>query len=224
MNITNTLRENGYPDKFITKNLVERKPKEPITTVEKKQIFIRLPFKSDAAAEIINRKLHQSLKSTFTTATLRSRFTTTPVLNLSLKDKVPAHDHSMLVYSFSCCCSEEYVGRTTRRLSERIKEHHPVWLRTGSVKTIRSSVVEHLVNTNHQINPDTAFRIVYTVPSYHTNGVRQQILATAESIAIRLRNPNLCSQKQFIRSLSLPWPKFTPQMSTHTHAHSDTVT
>ena len=219
-NITEALRENAYPDKFISKNLMDTKPKRTVLTAEKKGIYIKLPFKGDLAMERINRKLRQSLKNTFTTATLRSRFSTSPMLSVNLKDKIPAHDRSMVIYSFSCCCSEEYVGRTTRRLSERIKEHHPAWLQTGVKKSVRSSIVDHLVQTNHLTDRNKAFKIVYSVPNRNPNGVKKQLLAIAESIAIRLRNPRLCAQKQYVRALNLPWPKFTPSLPTQRHGEA----
>ncbi|CAL8068940.1 unnamed protein product [Calicophoron daubneyi] len=139
------------------------------------------------------------------------------MLSVNLKDKIPAHDRSMVIYSFPCCCSEEYVGRTTRRLSERIKEHHPAWLQTGVIKSVRSSIVDHLVQTNHQTDRNKAFQIVYSVPNRNPNGVKKQLLAIAGSIAIRLGNPSLCAQKQCVRALNLPWPKFTPSLPTQMH-------
>ena len=192
------------------------KPKtqrEQCATVEKKPIFIQLPFKGDATAEHINRRLYKSLSTTFPAATLRSWFTTYPMLNLSLKDKLPVHDQSMLVYSFSCCCAAEYIGRTTRKLSKRIKEHHPAWIGSGVTKAINSAIISHLVETDHRIDTATAFKVLYKVPGNIPKAVRKQILATAESIAIRLRKPILCVQKSFVRSLQLPWPSITPDHS-----------
>ena len=171
---------------------------------------MRIPFKDDIAAEKIHQRLSQSLNRTFKTANLRCCFSTSPLIVLNLKDKLPVHDQSMLVYSFSCCCAAEYVGRTTRCLSKRIKEHHPAWIGTGTTKGITSAVVSHLVDTNHEIDLKTAFRIVYKVPGNQPKSVRQRILATAELIAIRLRSPALCHQKRFVLSTCLPWPKVTP--------------
>ena len=33
------------------------------------------------------------------------------------------------VYSFTCSCGTSYIGRTTRRLSDRVREYHPVWFK-----------------------------------------------------------------------------------------------
>lgn len=220
--IRNTLRLNGYPDRFINKNMTRRTPTvtETVHTVERKPIYIKLPFKGDLAADQINRRLYLTLRRTFPSATLRSWFTARPLISLDLKDKVSVHDQSMVVYSFSCCCAAEYIGRTTRCLSQRIKEHHPAWLNTGSTKSIRSSVVAHLVDTNHRVDTTKAFNIVYRVPPNQPRAVRERILSIAESIAIRLRNPVLCAQKQFTHTLKLSWPRVTaihPTSSNFSH-------
>jgi hypothetical protein len=129
------------------------------------------------------------------------------MINLSLKDKLSVEDQSMLVYSFNCCCAAEYVGRTTRRLSERIKEHHPAWLGKGLIRKISSAITAHLVETNHQVDVKKSFKIIYKVQGNQPRAGQLRMLAIAESIAIRLRNPALCVQKQHVQTLSLAWPR-----------------
>ena len=207
--LKNVLRQNGYPDPFIERNMGGKEPPTMMYTAERKPIYICLPFKGEVASERVNRRLFRAIRSTFASATLKSWFTTSALFSLNLKDKVPSHDQSMVVYSFSCCCAAEYIGRTTRRLSQRIREHHPAWLRTGGNKSITSSVVAHLANTNHIVEPTRAFRVIYQAPLNQPKFIRQRILAAAESIAIRQRQPVLCLQKQFVQSLCLPWPQVT---------------
>ena len=142
----NVLQQNGYPDPFIERNMGGKEPTTMMYTAERKPIYICSPFKSEVASERVNRRLFRAIRSTFASATLKSWFTTLALFSLNLKDKVPSPDQSMVVYSFSCCCAAEYIGRTTRRLSQRIREYHPAWLRTGGNKSITSSVVAHLAN------------------------------------------------------------------------------
>jgi hypothetical protein len=175
-----------------------------------------LPFKGDLAADLINRRLYSALRRTFSTATLRSWFTTAPLLRLSLKDKLPVHSQNMIVYSFSCCCAAEYIGRTTRQLGKRVKEHHPVWLQSGNRKTITSAIVGHLADSGHRVDPSMAFRVLYKAPRNLPKSVQKGHIAAAEAVAIRLRNPILCCQKRFVQTLRLPWPANTPRM---THAN-----
>ena len=153
-----------------------------------------------------NKRLLSRPGRTFPAATLQSRFTTRPLLSTSLKDKLSVHSQNMLVYSFSCSCTEEYIGRTTRQLSTRAKEHTPNWLKTGDRKSIRSAVVAHLVDSGHLINPDTAFSVIYRAPRDLPRSIQARLISVAESIAIRIKNPVLCKQKTLIHPLLLPWP------------------
>ena len=108
--------------------------------------------------------------------------------------------------AFTCLCQAGYIGRTTRRLSERVREHNPKWLREGLVKPMSSAIGSHIMETNHRPDIDKCFEIIFRVPKNRSRAVRSRILATAEAIAIRLRHPELCAQKNFVRSLLLPWP------------------
>ena len=67
-------------------------------------------------------------------------------------------------------------------------------------------MVAHLVDSNHVVDVNTAFAPIYRVPGRYTRAVKLQMLSAAEAIAIRLHDPDLCSQKQFVQSLRLPWP------------------
>jgi hypothetical protein len=219
--IANVLRQNGFPDRFISRNMTPRTGHPQVLTVDRKRIFLNLPFKGDIAADLVNRRLYSSLRRTFSTATLRSWFSTTPLLRLSLKDKVPVHSQNMIVYSFSCCCAAEYIGRTTRQLAKRVKEHHPAWLQTGNRKTITSAIVGHLADTGHKVNPSQAFRVIYKAPRNLPKSIQKGHIAAAEAVAIRLRIPILCCQKRFVQTLHLPWPTNTRPL---THPNAARVT
>ena len=198
--------QNGYPERFVDSVLRRQKVPNTITTVGKKSVYISLPFKGDTVSEIASRKLTAAMAKTFFAAQLRIVFTSRPLLCLQLKDNLPVSAVSYCVYSFTCSCGTTYIGRTTRRLSERVREHHPAWLHSGVTKSITSAIVSHLVESNHVVNVAEAFRPIYVVRRCQSKGIRARILATAEAIGIRLNNPPLCSQKQFVRSLGLPWP------------------
>ncbi|KAF8564717.1 hypothetical protein P879_06762 [Paragonimus westermani] len=198
--------QNGYPERFVDKTMERREKQDKMTLAEKKTVFISLPFKGDTIAETITRRLNTAINRTFYAANLRVCFNSAPALCLRLKDKVPASATSFCVYSFTCSCGTSYVGRTTRRLSERIREHHPAWINNGVTKTITSAIVAHLVDTNHTVNLASSFRLIYRVKGIHSKAVRCRILATAEAIGIRLNNPPLCAQKRFVQALKLPWP------------------
>ena len=52
-------------------------------------------------------------------------FTTRHLLPVTKKDVLPSHHHSNVIYQFVCHCHSRYVGRTSQRLEERIKQHVP---------------------------------------------------------------------------------------------------
>ena len=92
----------------------------------------------------------------------------------------------------------------TRHLFVKARRHHPVWLNNEVAKSIKSSVLAHLVYTSHTIDIKQSFQPIYRVKGNQSELIRHRILATAEAIAIRLFNPPFCAQKQFVQTLKLP--------------------
>ena len=45
-------------------------------------------------------------------------------------DAAPTMQQSMVVYQCVCCCNCRYVGRTSQRLLDRIKQHEPKSIRS----------------------------------------------------------------------------------------------
>ena len=199
----------------------ERHVLNDVSLAKKKNVYISLPFNGDSQAQIITRRLVNATAKTFPAANLRIHFSSTPLLRFHLKDIMPVSSTSFCVYSFTCSCGACYIGRTTRRLSDRIREHHPKWLYNGPNKTIRSSIVAHLVDNDHRVNVGDAFRPIFQVRVRQSRCIRYRILAAAEAVGIRLYNPLLCTQKQFIQPLHLPWPKHHPSPRSNSSEQHD---
>ena len=197
---------NGYPARFVKRNIdsVTQTPKP--ATADKKRVYISLPFKGDAIAEVITRRLKSAIEATYPAAQLCVSFRSNPVLRTQLKDILPCFTTSYCVYSFECSCGASYIGRTSRRLSERIREHIPTNLSRCLNNTSVSSIAMHLAESNHQVNQREAFKIVQRIRPSQSKFVKLRLLSIAEAICIRLRNPDLCAQKRFVRSITLPWP------------------
>ena len=87
-----------------------------------------------------------------------------------------------------------------------IKEHHPVGLAKGTISTIRSSILKHLMDSNHVINSERAFKILYRTPVSQYHSTRLKHLNMAEAILINFYKPELCSQKKLFHNILLPWP------------------
>ena len=130
------------------------------------------------------------------------------------RDCIPTTQRSCVVYEFSCQCEARYVGPTTQRLADRIKQHVPASIRKKS-NTVReqpprmckkknskinceSAIEEHLI-----ANPECAktyiddnFRIIRQArSSFH--------LIALESVYIKTQNPVFCRHNEFVFSLGL---------------------
>ena len=52
-------------------------------------------------------------------------YTTRQLLPVAKKDVLPAFHQSNIAYQFLCHCDSRYVGRTSQRLQQRIRQHVP---------------------------------------------------------------------------------------------------
>ena len=205
--ICDALLQNGYPSEFIKKNMKEREQKERHLNVPRKMIYINLPFKGDEPSEKFSIRLRKAVQTAYPAADVKLGFRSRPIVTPRLKDKIPRSSTSFVIYLFSCfSCGASYVGRTTRKLSKRIQEHKPAWFAKGLRKTIRSSILAHLVNSDHPIDVERDFTVLHQVPNDGPKGLRQRLLNTAEAVAIRILKPNLCKQQKLDHTLLLSWP------------------
>ena len=129
-------------------------------------------------------------------AELKLILTGSSMLKFNLEDTLPRLTTSICMYQFTCSCEVRFTGRTFGQLRKRIKEHHPVGLTKVTISTIRSSIVKHLVHSNHLTNNEKSFKILYTTPVNQYHSTRLKYLNMAEAILINLYKPELCSQKK----------------------------
>ena len=168
--------------------------------------WTELNYKCDVFSEIFRNPLDRSIKRTFPAASLCPSFTPSMLFKLCTKDKLSRLTTSMCIYQFNCSCGAKYIGRSLRQLSERVTEHYPPWFIKGEHKVIRSSILEHLVDSEHKISPDSDFRVIYRTSANVPKAVWIRHLAIVEAIAIRLWKPELCIQKKLMHDVSLSWP------------------
>lgn len=168
----------------------------------KKEIFVNLPFKGDDCNQFLKRRLNSAMSNVFPAAKLVLINSTKKLPVTSPKDPLPLTANSSVIYKFQCTCSATYIGRTERQLSTRIAEHLPRWLSIPSsnnkTKNPTSAITKHILQSSHQTsNSPNSFTIVAQSTKF--------MLPTLESVAIRIFNPSLCIQKQFVKTLLLPW-------------------
>ncbi|CAH8460842.1 unnamed protein product [Schistosoma guineensis] len=183
--------------------------KSEISTVRKKHLYMKVQFNGDVASDTLKYRLTKVITKTFYAANLALTFSCRPAMSTQTKDKLPELASSMCIYKFSCSCGDSYIGRTTRQLNQRMSEHLPTWYIKGQRKTIRSSILAHLIDSGHAVDKLKSFRVIYRIPPSFPDGVRSRLLYIAEAIGIRTYNPNLCVQKKYVTPLSLPWPVIT---------------
>ena len=73
------------------------------------------------------------------------------------KENVPTTQKSCVVYEFSCRYEARYVGRTTQRIADRIKQHVPTSIRKKS-STVREQPPRMCKNISSKINCESAIR------------------------------------------------------------------
>ena len=106
---------------------------------------------------------------------------------------------------FTCSCGVRFIGRATMHLHKRIKEHHPVGLTEETISTIRSSILKILMDSNHIINNEKEFKILYRTSVNQYLYTKLKYLNMAEAILINSYKPELCSQKKLLHKVLLLW-------------------
>ena len=142
-------------------------------------------------------------------------FTSKRMLPVARKDVLPAIQKSFVIYEYKCHCDSRYVGRTSQRLQDRIKQHVPQWLRqqltrprqsqphrlckrTDTKPDCNSAIGQHLLDNDRcALNYDDKWFSILAAArsSFHLN--------LLEATNIKTRCPVLCKQKEFVCTLKL---------------------
>ena len=175
-------------------------PHSSVPSAEKKPVYLRLPFYGDGPSARVRRALNAATSRVFFAAKPIITFSTTKIPVASPKDRLPASSMSSVIYSFRCGCrTASYIGRTSRTLAVRAREHIPKWLEMGRQGKCSSSISEHLLACNScPPAPRDQFVIV-------AQGRHQRLLRIMEALFIKRDQPTLCKQKDYVINLELPW-------------------
>ena len=144
-------------------------------------------------------------------------YTTRQLLPVAKKDVLPAFYQSNVVYQFLCHCDSRYVGRTSQRLQQRIKQHVPKailqehisqdrstlarsckQIRSFKAETSFSAIGQHLLK-----NPTCAREYNDNKFSILARGRTSFHLSTLEAAYIKTCKPNLSKQKKFVCGLKI---------------------
>ena len=188
--LKSVLAANGYPSNFVDsciQKYLQRKyendSQEGLLTFrpEKKPVIVCFPFIGDQSLNL-KRQLQRLVKVIAPWIKLSVVFR--PVFKLSvlskLKCNIPILSSSNVVYRIKCeDCTEFYIGKTYRRLSQRIKEHS---------HSDTSALTKHAVLTNHTI--DFANPEVLCKDLVHTRLLIKETLKIKELQAYKSLNGN----------------------------------
>ena len=207
--ITDILRSNGYPQELVVKTIQVHREKlatPKICGPQRCPVPIKLPFLGPTSSKY-ERELKVMTRQCFYSAEPRVIFTSKPILSHVLKDHIPAKDTSLVIYQFECYCESNYVGKTKRRLTDRMKEHIPACVKNYYAKTpdqdyknnitlvraaTKSSVAHHLLeNKNCGLKlSECKFTILRKCRSSFEMDV-------FETVFIASKEPTLCKQREF---------------------------
>ena len=211
VNLKNIFRQNGYPMELVTRVISN------VTTVITERVTRSIEASTDAADRVmvrlpwigdVSRKFKKEIEETIVRACPTSTpivyFTTKHAFREAYKDVLPTTSQSLLVYKYSCCCGEQYVGKTSQVLAERIKQHIPNKVmeknQAKHIKTEKtdSAITKHLKESTNCIPTDPQARFQTLAKARN-----KQHLDILEALFIRKLSPSLCKQKEFIGPLHL---------------------
>ena len=95
---------------------------------EKCAVYLKLPWIRNLSSNF-EKQINKAITSCFYTVKPRVVHTIRVTLPSAKNDRVPITQKSRVVYEFLCRCEARYVGRTTQRLADRIKQHFPTSIR-----------------------------------------------------------------------------------------------
>ena len=130
--------KNGYPVDLLTRLIKPGGDPQNKMDIGPKRcpIYLRLPWKGQWSSSMA-RTIMSVVRSTYYAVSLNVVYSTAHAFNLK-KDVLPSQQKSNVIYEFECrSCGSRYVGRTSQRLSMRIRQHVPLHLLTSNARTLR---------------------------------------------------------------------------------------
>ena len=228
--IKKILLDNGYPEdivlKHISKKIAQFSAAKPFGP-EKCPVYLRAPWIGSASQQL-EHQVKSAVQNCYGAVSPRLIFSSQCMLPAAKKDVLPANQRSMVIYEYVCHCDSRYVGRTTQRLQELIKQHVPKAIRqkttlTQEQGTHRSQPTRTQPNrkckakSKTQFEPESDSAIGqhllesnqcarnYSDSQFkiQTTARSQFHLSLLEAVYISRKKTDLCRQKQFVFTLQL---------------------
>ena len=96
---------------------------------DKCPVYLKVPWMGEPSTKLSS-GVKAAVDNCFASINPRVIFTSKSILSIAHEDVVPATKKSNVIYEFQCHCDSWYVGRTSQRLEDRIRQHVPKWIRS----------------------------------------------------------------------------------------------
>ena len=184
-------------------------------------IYMKFPWIGDNRSEAFEKLILQATKPAYPTCRPIVCFVSKPAFPSCLKDTLPVHYKSNVLYNFECRCGSRYIGKTIQRLEARIKQHIPAYVFEPGKKTKKKTTKQKKKENDQKEEeeeeeerkaPDSASGCKRWLPqrtydrkqfTVLTTARTQSKLDTLEALLIKKFKPDICKQKQFVCSLHL---------------------
>ena len=216
--IKSILLDNGYPEYIINSYMTKKSQQfhtSPKIGPEKCPVYLFLPWLGPVSNRF-EKQVTSSVKHCYLTVELHVVYKTNQLLPVANKNVLPALQNSNVINQFSCHCDSRYVGRTSQRLQDRIKQHVPKSIRYGtsfpkrdlpickckystkSTTQIQSLTHDSAIGLHLLHNPTCAQHYDDSMFSILVKGHSPFHLSAVEATFIKTSNPILCRQKEFV--------------------------
>ena len=102
-------------------------------------VYLHLPWLGNVSMRY-EMQIKTAVKRCYFTVEPCIVYTTRQLLPAAKKDVLLASHQSNIVYQFLCHCDSRYVGRTSQRLQQRIKQHVPKTILQGHISQDRTTL------------------------------------------------------------------------------------
>ena len=206
------LLDNRYPNKRHQRSdhQENRSVLYPLAIRYRKVLDVLEGFLDGKPSINLKREVKTAVDSCYGSVNTRLVFTSNRMLPVARKDVLPTIQKSFAICKYKCHCDSRYVGRTSQRLQDCIKQHVPQWLRHQLTPPRRSQ--PHTSCKRNDTKPDCDSAIGKHLQdndqcALNNDNKRFSILATArsyfdlnllEAVYIKTQRPALCRQKGFV--------------------------
>ena len=215
--IKKILLNNGYPKNVvntqITKKIAQYSTLKRFGP-EKCPVYLRVPWIGKPSKNF-EKEVKTAVESCYGFVSTRLFFTSKRMLPVARRDILPTTQKSFVIYECMCQWDSRYVGQTSQRLQDRIKQHIPQWLRQQSTRPRRSQAHRLCKRKNTKPDCDSAIGqhlLENDQCALNYDHKRFSTLATArssfhfnllEAAYIKTQRPVLWRPKEFVYTLKL---------------------